>query len=307
MIMSLGIRILVVDEDEKLQRILSQALSEDGHHVTQKTSGKTALNAFRKEPFPLVITDIEMRSMSGIRVLQEIKQLDRGSEVILITKYPAVETAIEALRCEAFDYIIKTYDSLDLIWSAVNRAVEKIRRAEEYRNQLDMLARQNSELESAWRVFKNSAVRDEVTGLYDHRYFHEALAVELDRSRRINRNMSVVFVDVIYHGNQSSTHWQEEKAQLFLAVARTVQSRLRRTDLLVRYRDDALAILLPETPRTGTLCVTDGIRQFLSEHPFGGSDARSTASMSIDMRTAVYPDDGSDVASLIDRSSHTAD
>ncbi len=290
-----GIRILVVHDDERLRDIVSQTLSDDGHEVTKKTSGEEALDAFRENPFPLVIADIEMKSMNGIKLLQEVKQLHPDSEVILITNHPAVETAIEALRHEAFDYIMHAYDSLDLISSAVNRAAEKIKQTEEQCRLLDTLTKYNKELEQSWITFKDSAAHDEVTGLYNARYFHEALAVELNRASHYHRNLSVVFLDVKWHYYNNRAQGHEETARLLCTVSQMVKKRLRKSDLLVRYRDETFAILLPETPRDGTRCVIESIRRLISEHPFQGSEGNITVSM----RIAVYPEDGTDGTALI--------
>ncbi|MCK9418779.1 MAG: diguanylate cyclase [Nitrospirae bacterium] len=295
-----GIRIMVVNDDEKLRDIVSQTLSDDGHEVTKKRSGEEALDAFRKYPFSLVIADIEMQSMSGIKLLQEVKKLHPDSEVILITNYPAIETAIEALRLEACDYIMDTYDSLDLISSAVNRAVEKIKQTEEHYRLLDMLTKQNKELEQSRIKFTDLAVRDEVTGLYNAHYFHEALAIELNRSSHHHRNVSVVFLDVTWHNSDRSTRGHEEKARLLCTVSQIIKKRLRKSDLLVRYRDETFAILLPETPRDGTQCVIESLRRLLSEHPFQGAEGNITVSM----RMAVYPEDGADGTALINNATH---
>jgi diguanylate cyclase (GGDEF)-like protein len=288
-------RILVVDDDERLRDIVSQTLSDDGHEVTKTTNGEEALDAFRENPFPLVIANIEMHSMSGIKLLQEVKQLHPDSEVILITNYPVIETAIEALRQKACDYIMNAYDSLDLISSAVNRAVEKIKQSEEHCRLLDMLTKYNKELEHSWRTFKDSAAHDDLTGLYNARYFHEALAVELNRASHYHRNLSLVFLDVKWHYYNNRAQGHEEKARLLCTVSQIVKKRLRKSDLLVRYRDETFAILLPETPRDGTRCVIESIRRLLSEHPFQGPERNITVSM----RIAVYPEDGSDGDALI--------
>jgi diguanylate cyclase (GGDEF)-like protein len=289
-------RILVVDDDERLRDIISQTLSDDGHEVTKKTGGKEALAAFRENPFPLVIADIEMHSMSGIKLLQEIKQHHPDSEVILITNFPVIETAIEALRHKACDYIMNAYDSLDLISSAVNRALEKIKQSEEHRRLLDMLTNANRELEQSWRTSKDSAAHDQLTGLYNARYFHEALAVELNRASHYHRNLSLVFLDVKWHSPNNRAQGHEEKARLLCTISRIVKERLRKSDLLVRYRDETFAILLPETPRDGTRCVIESIRRLLSEHPFQGPEGNTMVSM----RIAVYPGDGADGDALID-------
>jgi len=92
---------------------------------------------------------------------------------------------------------VKPFEDISLISAVVNRALERIRLSEENSALSWKSSRQkNAELERSNTILKNLAIRDGLTGLYNHRYFQEALAVELVRSRRYTRNLSLVFVDV---------------------------------------------------------------------------------------------------------------
>jgi len=162
-------------------------------------------------------------------------------------------------------------------------------------SQAEELGRSNKELEQSWISFKNATVLDDVTGLYNARYFHEALAVELNRSSHYHRNVSIVFLDVNWHHGNNRVPGHEEKTRLICTVSQIVKKRLRKSDLLVRYRDETFAMLLPETPREDTRYLIESIRRLLSEQPLQLSEGNIT----FGMRIAVYPEDGADGTALI--------
>jgi len=141
------VRILIVDDEAGVRKVLAQVLQEDGFQTTQATDGRMAMKQFEEDPFPLVITDIVMPELDGIELLQGIKQLNPATQVIIITSYASVETAVEALRCGAYDYLFKPFENLDLVSAAVRRAVERIELESENRRLLAKLQDHNRELE----------------------------------------------------------------------------------------------------------------------------------------------------------------
>jgi signal transduction histidine kinase len=120
------IRVLVVDDEESLLAVLSQVLSKNGHDVTAAASGEEGWEIFQADPFPLVITDIVMKKMTGIELLQKIKEMCPETEVIIITSYASLDTAVNALRSGAYDYLFKPFEDLEMISAVTARAVEKI-------------------------------------------------------------------------------------------------------------------------------------------------------------------------------------
>jgi len=121
------IRVLVVDDEESLLAVLSQVLSKNGYEVTAAASGEEAWDIFQTDPFPLVITDIVMKEMTGIELLQKIKEMCPDTQVIIITSYASLDTAINALRSGAYDYLFKPFEDLEMISAVTARAVEKMR------------------------------------------------------------------------------------------------------------------------------------------------------------------------------------
>jgi DNA-binding NtrC family response regulator len=108
-------RILLVDDQRSLRRSLALMLQNAGYDTADAASGEAALALLAGAPFDLVISDLRMEGMSGIDLLREIKQIQPGLPVILITAYGSIETAVDAMRLGAFDYLAKPFSERDIL------------------------------------------------------------------------------------------------------------------------------------------------------------------------------------------------
>ncbi len=114
-------RILVIDDDPAMRIALKEALSRAGWKVTLTSGGKSGLQSFRESPADLVITDVRMEDMSGIEVLEQIREIS-NVPVIVITAYGTVEDAVLAMKRGAVDYILKPF-SLDDLQKVIENAM----------------------------------------------------------------------------------------------------------------------------------------------------------------------------------------
>ena len=115
-------RILIID-DEPLMRIsISDALKGDGYHAAETASGKEGIALVKDGSFDIVITDLRLPDLDGIEVLKSCKRASPDTFVILITAYGAVETAVEAMKYGAYDYITKPF-SMDELLLMIKRIV----------------------------------------------------------------------------------------------------------------------------------------------------------------------------------------
>ncbi len=106
-----GGKILLIDDDEALLKTLRINLERKGYSVDTCNDGKTAISTFEENKFniELVIVDLVMRGINGIGVLQRIKELCSDTKVMIITAYGRLDTAIQALRYDADDYLLKPF------------------------------------------------------------------------------------------------------------------------------------------------------------------------------------------------------
>jgi DNA-binding NtrC family response regulator len=102
-----SLRVLFVDDEKSLQEFMRSELPRLGHEVTVCPDGKAALKALEKSTFDAAILDLRMPGMTGIEVLEHLKKVSPDTEAVVMTGHASMETAIEALRIGAFDYITK--------------------------------------------------------------------------------------------------------------------------------------------------------------------------------------------------------
>ena len=106
----MGGKILVVDDEKDMLLLLQRIISEDTDHALQTESNPfRALDVFKSNPFDLVITDLKMPKMDGIKLLEEAKKLRPKTSVVILTAFATIDTAVEAIRKGAYDYITKPF------------------------------------------------------------------------------------------------------------------------------------------------------------------------------------------------------
>ncbi|HSD26397.1 MAG TPA: sigma-54 dependent transcriptional regulator, partial [Vicinamibacteria bacterium] len=125
-------RVLVVDDEPPQLEVLRLILGGEGYDVLTAGSGKGALAALRRQPFDLVLTDLKMADLSGIALLEEILRTQPGACVVLMTAHGTIDSAVEAMRKGAFDYLTKPLDR-EVLLLVVSRAVERTRLVSENR------------------------------------------------------------------------------------------------------------------------------------------------------------------------------
>ncbi|PYS84028.1 MAG: sigma-54-dependent Fis family transcriptional regulator [Acidobacteria bacterium] len=156
--MSRKIRVMVVDDDAVLRRLLSEQIARMGFDTAAAASGEEALDSLSKNDFDVVLLDIRMPGLTGLDTLREVRKLEDAPEVIMLTADTSLGTGLEAMRLGAYDYLTKPA-TLDEIETVVRKADEKRR-----------LVRQNASLRDAVRppsedaqpspVFRSKAMGD---------------------------------------------------------------------------------------------------------------------------------------------------
>ncbi len=131
------LKILIVDDDKTLLSALKSILDQE-NDVTVCNDGNKAIELCQNEKFDLIITDLMMPGASGLEVLTETRKIDPDSLVVLITGFASLETAVQAIREGAYDYITKPF-KLEEIKIIVNNAREKIRLIRENRKLIEDL------------------------------------------------------------------------------------------------------------------------------------------------------------------------
>ena len=103
-------RVLVVDDEENIRQILKEYLNEFGYEVVCAVNGQEALQIYKNGCFDVILSDLVMRPVDGLELLSEVKKVDPDAIFIMITGYPSIESALEAVKKGAKDYITKPFN-----------------------------------------------------------------------------------------------------------------------------------------------------------------------------------------------------
>jgi len=110
-------KILVVDDEEITRLSLAEILSLEGYQVASARNGEEALRKLEKETFDLVLADLVMKQVDGLQVMEAVKKLSPETVVIMLTAYGTLESAIQAMRRGAYDYLIKPCGAQEIVAS----------------------------------------------------------------------------------------------------------------------------------------------------------------------------------------------
>lgn len=139
-------KILLVDDEPSILSVLNVLLKAEGHNVTPQSDGNQALELIKKEEFDLLISDIRMKPLDGITLLKAARDTQPSMAVLMMTGYGSVETAVEAMKLGAFDYITKPFK--------VDEMLITVQRALDYNKTLSENVNLKAQLEARYR-FEN--------------------------------------------------------------------------------------------------------------------------------------------------------
>jgi DNA-binding NtrC family response regulator len=125
-------KILLVDDEEIFARNISRLLANRGYRVTAVNSGDAAIRTLEKENFDVMVLDLKMPGLDGIATLTELRKLGLTAETLVLTGHGSIDTALEAMKLGAYDYLTKPVDihelvkQIDTVWDhKKNDAAEK--------------------------------------------------------------------------------------------------------------------------------------------------------------------------------------
>ena len=248
--------VLLVADDEEGPRQSVRIIFKDEYTVLLANSGEQAVELARKHSISVVVSDILMTGMSGIDLLKELKEIDPAIEVIMLTAYETIETARQALRHGACDYLNKPFD-VQSMRAAVARARQKHEAARDFH-------RSNETLRALQQELQDQRVQEEMTKTKGEIY----ASVLHD----INSPLTVIsgFVDMINRSLSDADAVDGEKLQTIKGDLNKLTGQVgrcfeisRRYLSFLRNRENGV----PETARVGLNQILSDLKELLIRHP----------------------------------------
>jgi diguanylate cyclase (GGDEF)-like protein len=244
----------------------------------------------------------------------------------LLTGQAGLDAVIDAInRAHLNQYISKPWDETQLLLGVEN-LLRQYRLAHENQQLIASLSSKNQallemnreleakiherthELAEANTRLAQLAVTDGLTGLYNHRHFHERLALEVERSQRSGLPLSLLMLDVDHFKQFNDAYGHPAGDEVLRQLARVLADARRANDVVARYGGEEFAVILVDTAKFTAAKVADRIRERVTAHDFSEMSLpkrAGTSALSVSLGVATFADDGSDAEALV-RAADTA-
>jgi diguanylate cyclase (GGDEF)-like protein len=284
-------RVLLTGNNLQENIILTKSLSEEGYKVSATANVAGILKLQKEHPFSIILIDLDIIDISIDKLISEVKKLHESTQVIALSDASSMEKLLNAMRAGAADYLIRPHQDMGQLFNLVARCYDNFCKSEENREALHELQYGNQELVKANKSLMEMAIRDGLTGLYNHRFFQECNQTEAARSRRNHKGYSLVFFDIDYFKHYNDTNGHQQGDHLLKTIADIVNVRLRISDFAYRYGGEEFTLLLPETPKVGAYIVAESLRTLIEEYPFRGADSQPDGKVTISAGVTTFLED----------------
>lgn len=291
--------ILVADDELSIRNLVAELLKDEGHNVTLAEDGEDALLKFRERWHEIVFSDIRMPRMSGIELLAEVKKINESTQFIIMTSHASIDNSIAALKKGAFDYILKPFEDLDVVIDAANRAMASLSAIRQQEYLLNTLSRQNDELGNLNIKFRELAIRDGLTGLFNHRHAQDRLAEEFDRAKYFGRDLSIIFMDLDNFKFFNDTHGHQAGDEVLQLLCKLMSGEIRDSDVLARWGGEEFIVICPETGKDKACALAEKIRKMVTEFEFPHASEQPLGVMSVSIGVTTSNEDINDVEALV--------
>ena len=191
--------VYVVDDEISITEVLKEALKDAGYQVETFPSADDAFVRVKESPPHVVISDIRMPGMTGIELLKAIRELSQDIQFIIMTSHASLETALDAMRLGAYDYIHKPFEQLDDVIKTIDRTVEKLFLQFQNEQLLEELAEKNKALsglnakisQEKEEVLKINALMTQMSKAKD---VDQVIQAYLDKVSQLVENKPVIFL-----------------------------------------------------------------------------------------------------------------
>jgi len=291
---------LLVDDEPVAQRLLKEVLDGEGFSVEVASSLSAAMQLCERTAFDLVIVDKNLPDGEGLQLAEKLFKERNDCAVVVITGYANLDSAIQAIRFNVLDYILKPIDIADFT-ERIRRVVDQLLLKREHQKAIAELKSKDTRMGQ----LEAMSTRDPLTRLYNHAYFQERLGKEVSRCQRYGRVLGLIFVDVDNFKAVNDKLGHKHGDDLLKGIADILRGesresdihfRLREHDIAARYGGDEFVLMLPETAKGGTATTAERLRDCIEHYDFGPDLHGVTVSIGL----ASFPVDGSRREVLVD-------
>jgi diguanylate cyclase (GGDEF)-like protein len=286
------VRVLIVDDEPGIRNMLCELLHES-YECRTAGSAEEALEILRTEQCSLVLSDIRMDGMSGLEMIPLALATAPDAVIVMISAEQTIDSAIEAMRAGAFDYIKKPFD-IRQVEAVIRRAMDYYLLRQEkrrYERDLEELVRQRTaELDRISRY-------DELTNLPNRAFFEARLTEALSVASQEGQMLAVLLLDVDSFKKINESLGYRIGDRLLGAVAERLKNQVGAVDTIARFGGDGFALLSKRIRSAEEILETVHLFHQALDPRFSleGHEFHITASIGV----SIYPQDGTDAHTLL--------
>jgi diguanylate cyclase (GGDEF)-like protein len=271
-------RILAVEDSMLICKMYKAILSKHGYDIKVEQDPLKALDVIKEYSPHLILMDANMPGLDGFELTRRIKA-DKKTEnirIIMVTGDTKKQSAVKALDYGAVDFLTKPFDEEALL--------ARMRVHLNNKRLFDDLTRAYHELRSLNDRLELLSITDGLTGLFNHRYFHEELNLAMERAVSAKKPLSLILFDIDHFKKFNDTHGHKAGDAVLQAVAE-VAMKTAGDNTAARYGGEEFAIIMPGVPMDKAMQSAERLRRAIeaTELPYGGVALKVTVSIGVAM------------------------
>lgn len=248
-------RILAVEDSPIVGKMYRHILSRAGHDYKIVDDSTRAIEAVREFMPDLILMDANMPKIDGYELTRKIKA-DKELEnirVIMVTADTRKKSTLKALESGVEDFLTKPFDEEVLL--------ARMRAHLNNKKLYDDLSKAYDEMKVLKDKLEKLSITDGLTGLYNHRHFHEVLLSEMSRAKRYGSSLALLLFDIDHFKSFNDTYGHKVGDRVLKTIAGVVDGSKRGHDISARYGGEEFAVILPETAAEGAVSIAERIRE----------------------------------------------
>jgi len=268
--------ILIVDDNPDNLLLLENMLDDFGVNIVTALSGKEALEKAHTQAFALILLDVMMPDMDGYETAIRLKSSEKTSHIPVIFLTALAQSKKELQKgyeVGAVDFLLKPIESI-VLESKIKVFLEMAKRQDELEESSLHIQKQNIKLEQ-------KAIRDSLTGLYNHEHLKEQLADEVLRASRYHSHLSFLLLDLDHFKNVNDTCGHPFGDFVLHEFARRITKMTRHSDVFARYGGEEFGLIMPHTDGNAAVAVAEKIREKIQNTEFSTGDHHCNITVSI--------------------------
>lgn len=249
------VRILVIETSDADFEHLQTMLAEYAHLVVCRSASlEAAYHTIQTEHYDVILTEYRLPDGDGLELIEWVYDQDVMTPVVMITDQGNEMIASQVIQAGAYDYLPKELLTPQSLIRSISNALEKAALKRESRTALEKMA--------------EMTIKDELTSLYNRRYFFEALEREMFKAQRHQTGLILAMIDLDHFKPVNDTLGHPVGDLVLKEFGRLLRESLRKSDVSCRYGGEEFAVILPGISLDMAVCACERFRAIVAQHPF---------------------------------------